>query len=93
MAFPSTLSTTLLPLALLLVSGSQAAPQGFQLAGNALISTPLGAAEVYNACPFAVNSNIVHAPRPGADGAPEDISSTLAPGDSGSHPYLHDPGM
>ena len=49
---------------------------------NALISTPLGAASVLNACPFAVHSNIVHAPRPGeVEGVkPEEIYSVLETG-------------
>jgi hypothetical protein len=52
-----------------------------------------GSAIVHNACPFSVRSNIVHAPRPGVDGAPEEISETLAPGTTKSHPFSHDPDM
>lgn len=53
----------------------------------------LGSAHVHNACSFPVNSNIVHAPRPGANGSPEEIASVLAPGASLSHPFAHDPDM
>ncbi|KIV80573.1 hypothetical protein PV11_08066 [Exophiala sideris] len=53
----------------------------------------VGAAIVVNACPFSVHSNIVHAPRPGAAGAPEEIYSVLAPGQTATHAFSHDPQM
>ena len=62
---------------------------------NALISTPLGAASVLNACPFTVHSNIVHSPRPDAEKGvpPEEIYSVMQPGEELEHPFVHDPGM
>lgn len=53
----------------------------------------VGEAIVVNACPFSVNSNIVHAPRPGVAGTPEEIFSVLAPGAVASHDFSHDPHM
>lgn len=53
----------------------------------------IGHASVENACAFAVNSNIVHAPRPGAEGPPEEIYEILLPGARQTHPFVHDPSM
>ncbi|KAK5196590.1 hypothetical protein LTR92_004135 [Exophiala xenobiotica] len=53
----------------------------------------LGQAIVVNACPFDVMSNIVHPPRPGVEGKPEEILSTLAAGATATHPFTHDPDM
>ncbi|KAI1628554.1 hypothetical protein EDD37DRAFT_644346 [Exophiala viscosa] len=53
----------------------------------------VGEAIVVNACPFSVQSNIVHAPRPGVAGAPEEIFSVLAPGQTATHAFSHDPKM
>ncbi|KAK5221617.1 hypothetical protein LTR47_010804 [Exophiala xenobiotica] len=53
----------------------------------------LGQAIAVNACPFDVMSNIVHPPRPGVEGKPEEILSTLAAGATATHPFTHDPDM
>ncbi|KIY00124.1 uncharacterized protein Z520_03809 [Fonsecaea multimorphosa CBS 102226] len=53
----------------------------------------LGQSVVYNNCPFAVHSNIVHGPRPGVEGPPEEIYSILQPQQVLSHPFAHDPQM
>jgi hypothetical protein len=68
-------------------------PQSPTPQGSVMDSSPLGSARVINACPFAVHSDIAHSPRPGVDGAPEQILSVLAPGENVEHPFLHDPGM
>lgn len=52
-----------------------------------------GSAIVANKCPFVVQTNIVHAPRAGREGAPEEIPLTLQPGESQSHPFEHDLNM
>ncbi|KAJ9608376.1 hypothetical protein H2200_007364 [Cladophialophora chaetospira] len=52
-----------------------------------------GSAVVANECPFVVYTNIVHAPRPGQAGAPEEILVTLQTGESQSHPFDHDLNM
>ncbi|OCT45899.1 hypothetical protein CLCR_00061 [Cladophialophora carrionii] len=56
-------------------------------------SSNAGSALVYNACTFTVQSNIVHAPRAGDAGAPEEIIGAIAPGETFSHPFSHDPNM
>ncbi|OQU96471.1 hypothetical protein CLAIMM_02552 [Cladophialophora immunda] len=53
----------------------------------------LGQSVVYNNCPFVVHSNIVHGPRPGVEGPPEEIYSILQPQEGLSHPFAHDPRM
>ncbi|KIW73984.1 hypothetical protein PV04_02057 [Phialophora macrospora] len=60
---------------------------------NSSSSSGAGSALVYNACAFTVQSNIVHAPRPGEDGAPEEIMGAIAPGETLSHPFSHDPNL
>ncbi|OAP58098.1 hypothetical protein AYL99_07188 [Fonsecaea erecta] len=53
----------------------------------------VGQSVVYNNCNFAVHSNIVHGPRPGDEGPPEEIYSILQSQDSLKHPFAHDPRM
>ncbi len=74
---------------------SQSSPAGTSPTGTGQIPNQdgLGQAIVVNACPFAVMSNIVHPPREGSDEAPEEILSTLAPGATETHPFVHDPEM
>jgi hypothetical protein len=52
-----------------------------------------GSAIVHNACSFDVHSNIVHAPRTGARGAPEEIPGVIQPGETLTHPFSHDPNL
>ena len=66
--------------------------------GNAVLPINLrvrqaGSAVVHNACKFSVRSNIVHPPRVGVSGNPEEIMGTLAPGATLTHPFSHDPDM
>ena len=94
MAFTSTSSVGILSLVLsfliLSVPAFAAPPQWQQ--STAMVSSPLGAAQVVNTCAFDVHSNIVHAPRPGAEGPPEEIYTVIPAGRESSHPFLHDPG-
>lgn len=50
-----------------------------------------GSAFVINACPFTVMSNIVHGTSASSNGIPEEIYSSIAPGQTVSHPFSHDP--
>ncbi|KIW15926.1 hypothetical protein PV08_05976 [Exophiala spinifera] len=53
--------------------------------------SPQGTAYVKNACPFTVMSNIVHGASAESHEAPEEIYSSIAPGQTLSHPFSHDP--
>jgi hypothetical protein len=52
-----------------------------------------GVAFVHNNCSFAINSNIVHGPRPEDKGPPDEIYGMLEAGESLEHAFSHDPNV